>query len=176
MVPIQSAKYEKPHSGTSIFQIERRRAGLRRTNPGARSGGGILWEDWSPDWDFERRTFRSRRCGPTDQIPDVVRFVVSTATPSASALAGGRSTNLAEVPRRPRGRWPPITVTFRHAGTARRWPVLRQRTVLGRASARQIHRPPHPHPRGERRAGHKLWPQEKRAWKRCAAVMGTGEA
>jgi hypothetical protein len=55
----------KLRSGTNIyFQIERGRAGLAANR---REIARILWEQWSPDWDFDDATSSARRVRTTTQ-------------------------------------------------------------------------------------------------------------
>src|SRR5260221_11220847 len=53
MVPIDP-RYEVELWYEYYFQIERGRAGLAANR---REIARMLWEDWSPDWDFDDATF-----------------------------------------------------------------------------------------------------------------------
>jgi pimeloyl-ACP methyl ester carboxylesterase len=75
------------------FQIERGRAGLAANR---REIARILWEDWSPDWDFDDATFD--RSATAYDNPDYVDVVIHSYR-HRFGLAGGDS-QYAELQRR----------------------------------------------------------------------------
>jgi pimeloyl-ACP methyl ester carboxylesterase len=70
MVPI-NPDYEASLWYEYYFQIERGRAGLAANR---REIARILWEDWSPDWDFDDATFN--RTVDAHDNPDYVDVVI----------------------------------------------------------------------------------------------------
>ena len=70
MVPI-SPDYEVSLWYEYYFQIERGRAGLAANR---RELARILWEEWSPDWDFDDATFN--RTAESHDNPDYVDVVI----------------------------------------------------------------------------------------------------
>ena len=70
MVPI-SPDYEASLWYEYYFQIERGRAGLAANR---RELARILWEEWSPDWDFDDATFN--RTAESHDNPDYVDVVI----------------------------------------------------------------------------------------------------
>ena len=70
MVPI-SPKYEVALWYEYYFQIERGRAGLAANR---REIARILWEQWSPEWDFDDATFE--RTATAHDNPDYVDVVI----------------------------------------------------------------------------------------------------
>jgi len=70
MVPI-SPKYEVALWYEYYFQLERGRAGLAANR---REIARMLWEDWSPDWDFDEATFD--RTVTAHDNPDYVDVVI----------------------------------------------------------------------------------------------------
>jgi pimeloyl-ACP methyl ester carboxylesterase len=84
------------------FQIERGRAGLAADRRGI---ARILWEEWSPDWDFDDATFE--RTAPAHDNPDFVDVVIHSYR-HRFGLADG-DPQYAELQRR-LAALPPITV------------------------------------------------------------------
>ena len=70
MVPV-NPEYEAALWYEFYFQIERGRAGL---NANRREIARILWEEWSPDWDFDDVTFD--RTAAAHDNPDYVDVVI----------------------------------------------------------------------------------------------------
>ncbi|KJC57716.1 alpha/beta hydrolase [Bradyrhizobium sp. LTSPM299] len=70
MTPIEPS-YEVALWYEYYFQIERGRAGLAANR---REIARILWEDWSPDWDFDDETFD--RSAAAHDNPDYVAVVI----------------------------------------------------------------------------------------------------
>jgi pimeloyl-ACP methyl ester carboxylesterase len=70
MVPIDP-QYEVALWYEYYFQIERGRAGLAANR---REIAEILWEQWSPDWDFDGATFD--RSASAHDNPDYVEVVI----------------------------------------------------------------------------------------------------
>jgi pimeloyl-ACP methyl ester carboxylesterase len=70
MVPINPG-YEASLWYEYYFQIERGRAGLAANR---REIARILWEEWSPDWDFDDTTFD--RTADAHDNPDYVDVVI----------------------------------------------------------------------------------------------------
>jgi pimeloyl-ACP methyl ester carboxylesterase len=65
------------------FQIERGRAGLAANR---REIARILWEDWSPDWDFDDETFD--RSAAAHDNPDYVNVVIHSYRHRVGVAAG----------------------------------------------------------------------------------------
>ena len=89
MVPIDP-RYEVELWYEYYFQIERGRAGLAANR---REIARILWDDWSPDWDFDDATFeRSAMAHDNPDFVDVVihsyrhRFGLAAGDPAYAAL------------------------------------------------------------------------------------------
>ena len=82
MVPINPA-YEVSLWYEYYFQIERGRAGLAANR---RELARILWEEWSPDWDFDNATFD--RTAAAHDNPDYVDVVIHSYR-HRFGLAGG---------------------------------------------------------------------------------------
>jgi len=101
MVPI-SPQYEAALWYEYYFQIERGRAGLAANR---REIARILWEDWSPDWDFDDATFD--RAAAAYDNPDFVDVVIHSYRHRFGLAAG--DPQYAELQRR-LAPLPPITV------------------------------------------------------------------
>jgi pimeloyl-ACP methyl ester carboxylesterase len=101
MVPIDP-RYEVALWYEYYFQIERGRAGLAANR---REIAKILWEDWSPDWDFDDATF-DRSVSAHDN-PDYVDVVIHSYRHRFGLAAGDPA--YAELQRR-LAPLPPITV------------------------------------------------------------------
>jgi pimeloyl-ACP methyl ester carboxylesterase len=84
------------------FQIERGRAGLAANR---REIARILWEDWSPDWDFDDATFD--RSAAAHDNPDYVDVVIHSYRHRFGLAAG--DPQYADLQRR-LAAMPPITV------------------------------------------------------------------
>lgn len=101
MVPIDP-RYEVELWYEYYFQIERGRAGLAANR---REIARILWDDWSPDWDFDDATFD--RSAAAHENPDFVDVVIHSYRHRFGLAAGdpayaGLQQRLASLP--------PITV------------------------------------------------------------------
>jgi pimeloyl-ACP methyl ester carboxylesterase len=101
MVPI-SPEYEAALWYEYYFQIERGRAGLAANR---REIARILWEQWSPDWDFDDATFD--RSAAAHDNPDYVDVVIHSYRHRFGQAAGDPA--YADLQRR-LGTLPPITV------------------------------------------------------------------
>lgn len=101
MVPI-APQYEVALWYEYYFQIERGRAGLAANR---RDIARMLWEDWSPDWDFDDATF-DRSAAAYDN-PDFVDVVIHSYRHRFGLAAG--DPQYAELQRR-LAPLPPITV------------------------------------------------------------------
>lgn len=101
MVPIDP-RYEVELWYEYYFQIERGRAGLAANR---REIAKILWEDWSPDWDFDDATFD--RSAVAYDNPDFVDVVIHSYRHRFGLAAGDPA--YAELQRR-LAPLPPITV------------------------------------------------------------------
>jgi pimeloyl-ACP methyl ester carboxylesterase len=101
MVPI-GPEYEAALWYEYYFQIERGRAGLFANR---REIAGILWEEWSPDWDFDDATFD--RTMEAHDNPDYVDVVIHSYRHRFGQAAG--DPQYAELQRR-LASLPPITV------------------------------------------------------------------
>ena len=101
MVPIDP-RYEVELWYEYYFQIERGRAGLAANR---REIARILWEDWSPDWDFDDATF-DRTAAAYDN-PDFVDVVIHSYRHRFGLAAGDPA--YGELQRR-LASLPPITV------------------------------------------------------------------
>jgi len=101
MVPV-SPEYEVALWYEYYFQIERGRAGLAANR---REIARILWEDWSPDWDFDDATFD--RAAAAYDNPDFVDVVIHSYRHRFGLAAG--DPQYAELQRR-LAPLPPITV------------------------------------------------------------------
>jgi len=101
MVPIDP-RYEVELWYEYYFQIERGRAGLAANR---REIAKILWEDWSPDWDFDDATFE--RTAAAHDNPDFVDVVIHSYRHRFGLTAGDPA--YAELQRRLTP-LPPITV------------------------------------------------------------------
>src|SRR3954451_11541044 len=93
MVPIDP-RYEVELWYEYYFQIERGRAGLAANR---REIARILWDDWSPDWDFDDATFeRSAVAHDNPDFVDVVihsyrhRFGLAAGDPDYAELQRGQ--------------------------------------------------------------------------------------
>lgn len=82
MVPI-SPQYEAALWYEYYFQIERGRAGLAANR---REIARILWEQWSPDWDFDDATFD--RSAAAHDNPDYVDVVIHSYRHRFGQVAG----------------------------------------------------------------------------------------
>jgi pimeloyl-ACP methyl ester carboxylesterase len=100
MVPIDP-RYEVELWYEYYFQIERGRAGLAASR---REIAQMLWEDWSPDWDFDDATFE--RTAAAHDNPDFVDVVIHSYRHRFGLTAG--DPQYAELQRRLAP--PPITV------------------------------------------------------------------
>jgi pimeloyl-ACP methyl ester carboxylesterase len=101
MVPIDP-RYEAELWYEYYFQIERGRAGLAANR---REIARMLWEDWSPDWDFDDATFD--RTAVAYDNPDFVDVVIHSYRHRFGLAAG--DPQYAELQRR-LAPLPPITV------------------------------------------------------------------
>jgi pimeloyl-ACP methyl ester carboxylesterase len=101
MVPIDP-RYEVELWYEYYFQIERGRAGLAANR---REIARMLWEDWSPDWDFDDATFD--RTAVAHDNPDFVDVVIHSYRHRFGLAAGDPA--YAELQRR-LAPLPPITV------------------------------------------------------------------
>jgi pimeloyl-ACP methyl ester carboxylesterase len=101
MVPIDP-RYEVELWYEYYFQIERGRAGLAANR---REIARMLWDDWSPDWDFDDATF-DRTAAAFDN-PDFVDIVIHSYRHRFGLAAGDPA--YAEIQRR-LAPLPPITV------------------------------------------------------------------
>ena len=101
MVPI-SPKYEVALWYEYYFQIERGRAGLAANR---REIARILWEQWSPEWDFDDATFE--RTATAHDNPDYVDVVIHSYRHRFGLAAG--DPHYAELQRR-LASLPPISV------------------------------------------------------------------
>jgi pimeloyl-ACP methyl ester carboxylesterase len=101
MVPIDP-RYEVELWYEYYFQIERGRAGLAANR---RELARMLWEDWSPDWDFEDAAFD--RTAAAFENPDFVDVVIHSYRHRFGQAAGDPA--YAELQRR-LAPLPPITV------------------------------------------------------------------
>nr|WP_244541991.1 alpha/beta hydrolase [Afipia sp. GAS231] len=101
MVPIDP-RYEVELWYEYYFQIERGRAGLAANR---REIARMLWEDWSPDWDFDDATFD--RSAAAHDNPDYVDVVIHSYRHRFGLAAGDPA--YAELQRR-LAPLPPITV------------------------------------------------------------------
>ena len=101
MVPIDP-RYELELWYEYYFQIERGRAGLAANR---RDIARILWEDWSPDWDFDDATFD--RTAAAHENPDFVDVVIHSYRHRFGLAAG--DPQYAELQQR-LAPLPPITV------------------------------------------------------------------
>src|SRR5258708_4632965 len=101
MAPI-SPEYEAALWYEYYFQIERGRAGLMANR---RDIARILWEEWSPDWDFDDATFD--RTAAAHGNPDYVDVVIHSYRHRFGQAAG--DPQYAELQRR-LAALPPITV------------------------------------------------------------------
>ncbi|SDJ00598.1 MULTISPECIES: alpha/beta fold hydrolase [Bradyrhizobium] len=101
MVPIDP-RYEVALWYEYYFQIERGRAGLAANR---REIARMLWEDWSPDWDFDDATFD--RTAVAHDNPDYVDVVIHSYRHRFGLAAG--DPQYAELQRR-LAPLPPITV------------------------------------------------------------------
>ena len=101
MVPIDP-RYEVELWYEYYFQIERGRAGLAANR---REIARMLWEDWSPDWDFDDATFD--RTAVAYDNPDFVDVVIHSYRHRFGLAAG--DPQYAELQRR-LAPLPPITV------------------------------------------------------------------
>ena len=101
MVPI-GPEYEAALWYEFYFQIERGRAGLAANR---REIARILWEEWSPDWDFDDATFD--RSAAAHDNPDYVDVVIHSYRHRFGHAAG--DPRYAELQRR-LASLPPITV------------------------------------------------------------------
>jgi len=101
MVPIDP-RYEVELWYEYYFQIERGRAGLAASR---REIARMLWEDWSPDWDFDDATF-DRSAAAFDN-PDFVDVVIHSYRHRFGLAAGDPA--YAELQQR-LASMPPITV------------------------------------------------------------------
>ena len=132
MVPV-SPQYEVALWYEYYFQIERGRAGLAANR---REIARILWEQWSPDWDFDDATFE--RTASAHDNPDYVDVVIHSYR-HRFGLADG-DPRYADLQRRlaalPPISVPAITLDGDADGVAARDRRQRQRG--------EIHRPPHP--------------------------------
>jgi len=102
MVPI-GPEYEAALWYEYYFQIERGRAGLAANR---REIARILWEEWSPDWDFDDAAFD--RSAAAHDNPDYVDVVIHSYRHRFGQAAG--DPRYAELQQR-LARLPPITVT-----------------------------------------------------------------
>jgi pimeloyl-ACP methyl ester carboxylesterase len=101
MVPI-GPEYEAALWYEYYFQIERGRAGLAANRRGI---ARILWEEWSPDWDFDDATFD--RTAAAHDNPDYVDVVIHSYRHRFGQATG--DPRYAELQRRLTS-LPPITV------------------------------------------------------------------
>jgi pimeloyl-ACP methyl ester carboxylesterase len=101
MVPV-NPEYEAALWYEFYFQIERGRAGLMASR---REIARILWEQWSPDWDFDDATFD--RTAAAHDNPDYVDVVIHSYRHRFGQAAG--DPRYAELQRR-LASLPPITV------------------------------------------------------------------
>ena len=101
LVPI-GPEYEAALWYEFYFQIERGRAGLAANR---REIARILWEEWSPDWDFDDATFD--RSAAAHDNPDYVDVVIHSYRHRFGHAAG--DPRYAELQRR-LASLPPITV------------------------------------------------------------------
>jgi pimeloyl-ACP methyl ester carboxylesterase len=101
MVPI-GPEYEAALWYEYYFQIERGRAGLAANR---REIARILWEEWSPDWDFDDATFD--RTAAAHDNPDYVDIVIHSYRHRFGQAAG--DPQYAELQQRLTA-LPPITV------------------------------------------------------------------
>jgi pimeloyl-ACP methyl ester carboxylesterase len=101
MVPVDP-RYEAELWYEYYFQIERGRAGLAANR---RAIARMLWEDWSPDWDFDDATFD--RSAAAHDNPDFVDVVIHSYRHRFGLAAGDPA--YVELQRR-LALMPPITV------------------------------------------------------------------
>ena len=119
MVPIDP-QYEVALWYEYYFQIERGRAGLAANR---REIAEILWDQWSPDWDFDDATF-DRSVSAHDN-PDYVDVVIHSYRHRFGLAAGDPA--YAELQRR-LAPLPPDHGAVRHAGRrCRRRPARKRR-------------------------------------------------
>jgi hypothetical protein len=138
MVPI-SPQHEIALWYEYYFQLERGRAGLAAHR---REIARMLWEQWSPDWDFDDAIF-DRSVAAHDN-PDYVGVVIHSYRHRFGLAAG--DPQYADLQRR-LATLPPHPCAVNHPG----W--RQGRRVAGKRRPRQrgkIHRPPRPS-RGARR-------------------------
>ena len=130
MVPI-SPKYEVALWYEYYFQLERGRAGLAANR---REIARILWEQWSPEWDFDDAMFD--RSAVAHDNPDYVDVVIHSYRHRFGVAAG--DPRYAELQRR-LASMPPISVPSVTLDGDKDGVLP---ASDGRASAVEIHRPP----------------------------------